>query len=80
MPMDMDRRQPMQRPESPPDLSPFEAVRVGLAENNTVAWQLAPASIDLATREYNHPDSQRFLANFLHQVTGIMLDQVGFHG
>lgn len=74
--MDMDRRQAIRRAESPPDLSAFESVRQGLAESNTVGWQLAPTSIDLATRYFHHADSQRFLRQFLHQVTGIMLDQV----
>lgn len=74
--MDMDRRKPIRRTESPPDLSPFDSVRQGLAENNTVGWQLAPTSIDLATKIYHHIESKRFLSDYLHQVTGIMLDQV----
>lgn len=78
IPMDVDRRQPIRRTESAVDLSPFESVRQGLAENNTVGWQLAPASIELATRVFHTPEAQRFLGDFLHQVTGIMLDQVRF--
>lgn len=74
--MDVDRRQPIRRTESAVDLTPFESVRQGLAENNTVGWQLAPASIELATRVFHTPEAQRFLGDFLHQVTGIMLDQV----
>lgn len=70
------RRPPTRRAESPPDLSAFESVRQGLAESNTVGWQLAPMSIDLATTWYNLPESQRFLSDFLYQITGIMLDQV----
>lgn len=76
IPMDVDRRQPIRRVESAVDLTPFESVRQGLAENNTVGWQLAPASIELATRVFHAPEAQRFLGDFLHQVTGIMLDQV----
>ena len=76
VPTEPDRRPPAQRLESPPDLSAFESVRQGLAESNTVGWQLAPLSIDLATKWYKFPESKRFLADFLHQVTGIMLDQV----
>lgn len=76
VPMEMDRRQVIRRTEGPPDLSAFESVRQGLAESNTVGWQLAPTSIDLATRVYRHQEAQRFLRQFLHQVTGIMLDQV----
>ncbi|CAM9913858.1 unnamed protein product, partial [Laminaria digitata] len=75
VPMDMDRRQAIRRPESPPDFTAFESVRQGLADSNTVGWQLAPTSIDLATRHFRHIESLRFLKQFLHQVTGIMLDQ-----
>ncbi|CAN0253844.1 unnamed protein product, partial [Hapterophycus canaliculatus] len=56
----------------------FEHVRQGLADNNTVGWSLAPESIDLAYKIYPRPEAVRFLTDFLHQVTGIMLDQVGF--
>lgn len=41
-----------------------------------MGWQLAPMSIDLAATWYNLPESQRFLSDFLYQITGIMLDQV----
>lgn len=81
----LDRRRPVggggggggrKAHQTPVDLSPFELVRKGLAESNTVGWSLAPQSIELATRVYPHPDAVRFLEDFLHQVTGIMLDQV----
>eukprot|EP00903_Cladosiphon_okamuranus_P009694 g9223.t1 len=74
----LDRRRPApaaRRTEVPVDLSPFESVRQGLAENNTVGWNLAPQSIELAGKIYPHPEAVRFLNDFLHQVTGIMLDQ-----
>ncbi|CAM9124645.1 unnamed protein product, partial [Sphacelaria rigidula] len=32
-------------------------------------------SIELATKVYNRPEAKRFLHQFLHQITGIMLDQ-----
>ncbi|CAM9396742.1 unnamed protein product, partial [Scytosiphon promiscuus] len=59
----------------PPDLTPFENVRQGLAENNTVGWSLAPQSIDLAYKIYPRQEAVQFLTDYLHQVTGIMLDQ-----
>lgn len=75
----LDRRRPApaaRRAEAPIDLSPFESVRQGLADSNTVGWTLAPQSIELAGKIYPHPEAVRFLNDFLHQVTGIMLDQV----
>ena len=41
-----------------------------------MGWTLAPQSIELANKIYPHPEAVRFLNDFLHQVTGIMLDQV----
>lgn len=41
-----------------------------------MGWALAPQSIELAGKIYPHPEAVRFLNDFLHQVTGIMLDQV----
>ncbi|CAM9990002.1 unnamed protein product, partial [Ectocarpus fasciculatus] len=72
-----DRRRPavQRRVEPPVDLTPFDNVRQGLADNNTVGWSLAPISIELATKIYPHPRAIVFLSDFLHQVTGIMLDQ-----
>ncbi|CBJ33399.1 conserved unknown protein [Ectocarpus siliculosus] len=73
----LDRRRPavQRRVEPPVDLTPFDSVRQGLADNNTVGWSLAPTSIELATKIYPHPRAIGFLSDFLHQVTGIMLDQ-----
>ncbi|CAN0313200.1 unnamed protein product, partial [Ectocarpus sp. 8 AP-2014] len=74
---ELDRRRPavQRRVEPPVDLTPFDSVRQGLADNNTVGWSLAPTSIELATKIYPHPRAIGFLSDFLHQVTGIMLDQ-----
>lgn len=74
--MEMD--QPRQPIISRLDLSVFEMVRKGLADTSTVGWDNAHMSIELATKVYNRPEAKRFLHQFLHQITGIMLDQV-FH-
>lgn len=72
--MEMD--QPRQPIVSRLDLSVFEMVRKGLADTSTVGWDNAHVSIELATKVYNRPEAKRFLHQFLHQITGIMLDQV----
>lgn len=58
------------------DLSLFDKVRLGLRESNTVGWDNAHLSIELAIRVYDNPVGKRFLSEFLHQITSIMLDQV----
>lgn len=76
IPMEMDRRPPIHSMERTADVSMFEKVRAGLAESNTVGWDNAHLSIELAIRMYRSPPSKRFLNDLLQQITGIMLDQV----
>ncbi|CAM9975620.1 unnamed protein product, partial [Discosporangium mesarthrocarpum] len=58
-----------------PDTAVFDAVRKSLQLSQTVGWDHAHISIDLAIELFDTEEGQVFLSGYLHQITSIMLDQ-----